>query len=462
MTTSQRRRLTGWGGSPASCAEVASPRTLDEAEAVVTAAGGCGRSLIPRGLGRSYGDAAQNAGGLVVDLTACDKILEFDTCSGIVRAEAGLSIESLLRQSVPRGFFVPVTPGTRFVTIGGALAADVHGKNHHVDGSFGRYVRSIRLATPVGERVVTPDSDPELFWATVGGMGLTGIILEATFELIPIETTLMTVDTARGRDLEECMALMTEGDRSYQYSVAWVDCLRGGRALGRGVVTLANHTLKAAAEAALRREDAAGLLTYDPRQLLEVPIVPPVRLVTEATVRMFNEAWYRRAPRRRHGQLQLVTSYFHPLDGVGSWNRLYGRRGFTQYQFVVPFGAEDLVRKVIARLSERGFPSPFAVLKRFGPGSPAPLSFPIEGWTLALDLPLGIPGLAHELDHLDELVASACGRVYLAKDGRLRAEMLRQMYPRLDDWQAVRDESDPGGLMVSDLGRRLSLSRKRT
>jgi decaprenylphospho-beta-D-ribofuranose 2-oxidase len=440
---------------------VASPGTLEEAQAVLAEAHGCGRALIGRGLGRSYGDAAQNSGGLVVDLTACDRILEAGAGAGTLRAEAGLSIESLLRWSVPRGFFLPVTPGTRFVTIGGAIAADVHGKNHHVDGSLGRFVRSIRLATPSGERVVTPDADAEIFWATVGGMGLTGIILEATVELMPIETNLMTVDTARGRDLEECMALMAEGDRSYRYSVAWVDCLRRGRALGRGVVTLANHASTSDAEAAPGRKHDADLLSYDPRKPIEVPIVSPFRLAAKASATVFNEAWYRRAPRHRHGELQGIAAYFHPLDGLGHWNRLYGRRGFTQYQFVVPFGAEHVVRQVIERLGQRGLPSLFAVLKRLGPGNSAPLSFPAGGWTLALDLPLGISGLAEELDRLDGLVATAGGRVYLAKDGRLRPALLRQMYPRLHDWQAVRDKVDPDCLMMSDLGRRLNLAGRR-
>ncbi|MGO9198230.1 MAG: FAD-binding protein [Acidimicrobiales bacterium] len=459
MTSYERRLLSGWGRNPSSLADVVRPTALEGVEPVIAEALRSGRQVIGRGLGRSYGDAAQSAGGLVVDLTACDRILEFDLAAGVLRAEAGLGIDALLRWSVPRGFFVPVTPGTRQVTIGGAIAADVHGKNHHCDGSFGRFVRSLRLATPSGERFVSPEADPEIFWATVGGMGLTGVILEATIELMAIETALMAVDTVRTRDLEECMTLMSEGDSDYRYSVAWVDCLRRGRALGRGVLSRANHVSRTDA-AALAGSDDADLLTFAPHQVLRVPVSAPLRLATRTTARLFNEAWYRSAPPRRSGEMKAISAYFHPLDGVGSWNMLYGRTGFTQYQFVVPLGSGDVVRRVIEQLNENGLPSLLAVLKRFGPGDPAPLSFPCEGWTLALDLPLGIAGLGKVLDGLDDLVAAAGGRVYLAKDARLRPELLRQMYPRLADWEAVRDELDPDHVMSSDLGRRLHLAEK--
>ncbi len=458
MSAPARRLLAGWGGRPASAAEVLSPATTDEAAAIVARAAGEGTRVLARGLGRSYGDAASSAGGRVLDLTGLDEVLGFDDSSGLCRAEAGLSIEGLLRFSVPRGFFVPVTPGTRQVTLGGAIAADVHGKNHHVDGSIGSWVRSIRLASSAGERLLAPAAEGEGFWATVGGMGLTGVVLDATVELVPIETSSMLVDTERGADLEECMSLMTERDEQYRYSVAWIDCLKGGAGLGRGVLTRANHASLADLQAAAPRR-VEDPLRFSPRELARVPFTPPFRLPSRPVVTAFNELWFRKAPRRRMGELQSLGTYFHPLDGVGSWNRLYGPAGFTQYQFVVPFGAEVVVRQVLEALSARGLPSLLAVLKRFGAADPAPLSFPAPGWTLALDLPLSSPGLGALLDGFDELVASHGGRVYFAKDGRLRPELVSEMYPRLHEWRRACDELDPAGLFQSDLSRRLHLRK---
>lgn len=470
MTVGRARLLAGWGQAVSTAAEVVTPRDATEAARLVRLASAAHRPILGRGLGRAYGDAAQNAGGLVVDLTGCSQLLEADEDAGVVRAEAGLSLDDLLRWSVPRGWFLPVTPGTRHVTLGGALAADVHGKNHHCDGTIARYVRSARVATPTGVVEARPDGDAALFWATAGGMGLTGLVLEVTLELLAVETAYMVVDTERAADLEECMALMSQGDAAYRYSVAWVDCLKRGSGLGRGVLTRANHAT--AAELAgsgrggglrerLRPAPRAGShaegLAYGPRQLVEVPFTPPARLASRPVVAAFNEMWFRKAPRRRLGELQQVAAYFYPLDGVGSWNRLYGPRGFTQYQFTVPFGAEAVVREVIETLADRQMPSLLAVLKRFGPEDPGPLSFPRAGWTLALDLPLDLPGLAAELDRFDELVVESGGAVYLAKDGRLRPELVGAMYPRLAEWQAVRERFDPEGLVRSDLGRRLHL-----
>ncbi len=458
MSASGRRLLAGWGGRPASSAEVVCPATTGEAAAVVARAADEQGPVLARGLGRSYGDAASSAGGTVLDLTGLDQVLGFDESSGLLRAEAGISVEGLLRFSVPRGFFVPVTPGTRQVTLGGAIAADVHGKNHHLDGSLGAWVRSIRLATPAGERLLAPAGEGAGFWATVGGMGLTGVVLDATLELVPIETSYMLVDTERGADLDECMSLMSERDEEYRYSVAWIDCLKGGSGLGRGVLTRANHAGLADLRAAAPRR-AGAPLSFSPRQVARVPVTPPFRLPSALAVTAFNEVWFRKAPRRRTGELQSLGAYFHPLDGVGSWNRLYGPAGFTQYQFVVPFGAEAVVREVVEALGARGVPSLLAVLKRFGAADPAPLSFPAPGWTLALDLPLSVPGLGALLDGFDELVASHGGRVYFAKDGRLRPELVSEMYPRLEDWRRACDDLDPARVFQSDLSRRLHLRK---
>ena len=288
---------------------------------------------------------------------------------------AGVSIDELLEVIVPRGYFVPVTPGTRFVTIGGAIASDIHGKNHHADGSFGDHVVRIRLMladTTIVE--LGPDRDPELFWATIGGMGLTGVVIDATFRLIPIETSRMSVETRRIDHLDEIMARMADGDADVKYSVAWIDLLAKGRHLGRGVLTNAEH----ATAAQLGVREATDPLAYACRQLVAVPrIVPSSGVINRLSVAAFNELWYRKAPRQRQGELQSIPAYFHPLDLVGDWNRVYGRRGLLQYQFVVPFGAEQVLRRVIERISASALPIFLTVLKRFGGSNPGHLSFPI-------------------------------------------------------------------------------------
>jgi decaprenylphospho-beta-D-ribofuranose 2-oxidase len=411
------------------------------------------RGVVTRGLGRSYGDAAQNAGGVVLDATTHDRLIAIDPASGTAQVAAGVSLDRLLRRVVPLGFFVPVTPGTRMVTIGGAIAADIHGKNHHRDGSFASHVRSLTLATPTGTRVVDRDSEPDLFWATAGGLGLTGAILDATVSLPRISTSQLKVDTDRTEDLDGVLALMDEGDHRYHYSVAWIDCLATGRHLGRSVLTRGDFAVASDLPAGLRGHP----LDFDARIRIEAPPAFPSGLVNPWTMRLFNEAVYRKAPKRRRDELQTIPRFFHPLDAIGHWNRMYGRRGFLQWQFVVPFGAEDTLRLAIEGLSNAGVGSVFAVLKRFGPGDPGPLSFPAPGWTLALDLPI-VPGLTDLLDRLDERVVAAGGRVYLAKDSRVPRHLVPAMYPRLHEWRAIRNAVDPDGVLQSDLDRRLDLT----
>ncbi len=447
------RALTGWGRTAPSACDVTEVRSGEELDAVVSGALRSKRSVVARGLGRSYGDAAQCAGGVVIDITGLDSVLDADLETGVVRVGAGMSIDALMRAFVPRGWFVPVTPGTRHVTVGGAIAADIHGKNHHRDGSFCSYVTRLSLATPSGRVEVSPEHDPELFWATAGGMGLTGIVVDATVQMLRVETATMRVDTERARNLDDCLTRMIERDGEYRYSVAWIDCLARGPKMGRAVLTRADHARLEDLPPA-RRADA---LRFDPVVRAQVPVTPPSGLLNPMTVAAFNELWFRKAPRSRAGQLQTMATYFHPLDGIGSWNRMYGARGFVQYQFVVPFGAEDALRDVLTRLSQGRMASFVTVLKRFGPADPGPLSFPVAGWTLAFDLPVGPLSTGPLLDALDETVAGAGGRVYLAKDSRLRPELLETMYPRLAEWRATRDRVDPTGLFVSDLSRRLGL-----
>jgi decaprenylphospho-beta-D-ribofuranose 2-oxidase len=449
------RSLHGWGRTARATSYVLSTRSVDELAAVVASAGE--RGVLARGLGRSYGDAAQNAGGVVLDMTAMTRIHRIDADTAEVDVDAGVSLDTLLRTLFPLGLTLPVQPGTRQVTVGGAIAADVHGKNHHVDGSFGRHVRSLDLLTADGElRRLTPEGpDPELFWATVGGMGLTGVVVRATFGARRVETSYVLTDTERAADLDAVMTRLTAHDRDDahgDYSVAWFDSVSRGRAMGRGIVMRGRDA---------RVEDLPPRLGANPFRLppprtLTPPDVLPSGLVNRASGRLFNEVWFSHAPRRPTRTVEPAFGFFHPLDSVAEWNRVYGRRGFTQYQLVVPFGAEDVVRRVVQRISDTGHVSCLNVLKRFGPGDPAPMSFPTPGWTLAVDLAVR-PGLAVLLAELDELVADAGGRVYLAKDARLPAATAARMYPRLGEFRAVLDRVDPKRVFVSDLARRLEM-----
>jgi decaprenylphospho-beta-D-ribofuranose 2-oxidase len=453
LMTSPRQSLTGWGRTNATLAEV---RELPDHEVAAAIKEVGRRGALVRGLGRSYGDAAQNAGGVVLRLLGAAHQAVLDERLGTVTVPAGVSIDDLLRLIVPRGFFVPVTPGTRFVTIGGAIASDIHGKNHHVDGSFGNYVESLQLLLADGSvRVVGPHQQPELYWATVGGMGLTGAILQATLALIPIETSRMSVDTTRMPDLDSLLAEMSSSDDDVRYSVAWIDLVAKGRNLGRSVLSRGDH----ARRDQLGPREAVNPLAYGPRQLLSVPpLVPPMGVLNHATVAAFNEFWFRKSPRRRVGQIVDIGAFFHPLDIVGSWNRLYGSKGMLQYQFVVPFGQEAAMRTVIERLSASGAASFLAILKRFGAGNAAPLSFPAPGWTLTLDVPGGSRALGDLLHGLDRVVLDAGGRHYFAKDAHTTPEAIRRGYPRLAEWKAIRESVDPQGVWQSDLSRRLGLT----
>ncbi|MER6916957.1 FAD-binding oxidoreductase [Streptomyces sp. NPDC000594] len=442
--------VSGWGRTAPTTASVVRPRSPEEAAEAVRAWGA--RGGIARGLGRAYGDAAQNAGGTVLDMTALHRVRSIDAVSGTVVCDAGISLHRLMEVLLPLGWFVPVTPGTRHITVGGAVAADIHGKNHHISGAFSRHVRQLELLTADG-RIHTLEPGTDLFDATTGGMGLTGVILSATLRLHPVETSLMCVDTERATDLDALMARLAATDHRYRYSVAWIDLLARGRALGRSVLSRGEHAPLDALDARARRTP----LAFRPGRLPAPPPLLPRGLLGRTTVRLFNEVWYRAAPRTRTGGLQSLAAFFHPLDTVPHWNRVYGRDGFVQYQFVVGHGQEETLRRIVERIARRRCPSFLAVLKRFGEGDPGWLSFPLPGWTLALDIPAGLTDLGPFLDELDEEVAAAGGRVYLAKDSRLRPELLAGMYPRLGDFRALRASLDPRGVFTSDLARRLDL-----
>jgi len=450
-----RTRLTGWARSLTSSAWLR-PAACDELPAVI--AGGSSRGSIARGLGRSYNDAALNGGGQVVTITPegghTDTgaiVAALDPATGALRAEAVWSLDEILRAVVPLGWFVPVTPGTRFVTVGGAIAADIHGKNHHVDGSFCDHLDTISLVLPDGtSREVTPSDS--LFWATTGGMGLTGVITRADLRLRPIATSSIVTREHRTTGLDATMSALTDADsEGWTYSVAWLDGSTSTAARGRGVASLGRHAL------ADDLPPGAELIRPPPSRRIAVPAAWPANVITPATVRVFNEAWLRKAPAAPLTKLTSAWSFFHPLDGIAGWNLAYGRRGFVQHQMVVPFEKADAIGAALNLIQRAKIPSFLTVLKRMGPANQGLLSFPMEGWTLAVDLPNVGRRLSALLDQLDELAVVSGGRVYLAKDANLTRERFARMEPRLAQWQQARREIDPERRMQSDLSRRLDL-----
>jgi decaprenylphospho-beta-D-ribofuranose 2-oxidase len=485
--------LCGWGRVAASSARVRSVvRTEDVVEALsglprtrvgVGAASVPRAGLIARGAGRSYGDAAQIASGEVLDMRGLDGILALDRDLLIVTAQAGVTLARLLNHLASLDLTLPVVPGTRYVTVGGALASDIHGKSHHCDGSLARHVRSIALCLPGGDVVeISPQADRELFDATLGGMGLTGVIVHATLAVEPLSSPWVAEDLDRTEDIEQTLALLSDKDTS-RWSVAWLDLLAGGGRLGRALVSRADPWPEAsgvacgdgvrapsggvrapsgrarsrwAALRAWRREDGLELFE-EPR--LDVPRRFPSGVLRPPLVRGFNAARWRSPTRRVHVRARRVGlgAYLFPLDALGGWNRLYGRQGLVQYQLVVPPGREGELVRCVELLRARRIPVYLAVLKGFGPGASGPLSFPIEGFTLALDIPGGADGLRPALNELDQIVAEAAGRVYLSKDVRLRKDVLPAMYPQLDRFLQVRARADPAGVLRSDLGMRLGL-----
>src|SRR5581483_2361482 len=356
-------------------------------------------------------------------------------------------------------------PGTRHVTLAGAIASDIHGKTHHRDGSFARHVRAISLATPAGDLLeLNAQEDRDLFYATLGGMGLTGVVLEPTLAVEPLPSALVAVDTERSDSLGHTLELLSGAER-HRYSVAWLDLLAPGAHAGRAVIERAEplsepHQLDSARRRG-RTPRAPGPEALARGPLVTVPPRWPGGLLRPATVRAFNALRWHAAPRSERGRPKPLHSFLFPLDVLGSWPRLYGAGGMLQYQLVVPDGQEAVLERSVELLRARRAPVYLAVLKRFGPEFGGPLSFPLEGFTLAMDLPAAVPGRGAALDELDAIVAACGGRVYLSKDSRMRGEALRAMYPRLDEFDAVRAGVDPAGTMRSDLAVRLGLCAER-
>ena len=455
MLTTSARRLTGWGRTAPTVAEVLSTPDLKViAKAVARVADGGTRGVIARGLGRSYGDNAQNGGGLVIDMTPVRKIHSINADTQLADVDAGVNLDQLIRAALPFGLWVPVLPGTRQVTVGGAIACDIHGKNHHSAGSFGNYVRSMQLLTADGDvRHLSPEgTEAELFWATVGGNGLTGIILRATIAMTPTETAYFMADGDVTADLDETIAFHSDGsEANYTYSSAWFDTISPPPKLGRAAISRGSLARREQLPEKLRKNP----LKFDAPQLVTLPDIFPNGLASKYTFMPIGELWYRKSGTYR-GKVQNLTQFYHPLDMFGEWNRAYGRAGFGQYQFVVPIAAVEEFKAIIYDIQKSGHYSFLNVFKLFGPGNRAPLSFPIPGWNVCVDFPIK-PGLNAFLNELDRRVLKFGGRVYTAKDSRTTAEMFHAMYPRIDEWIAVRRKADPNRIFASDMARRLEL-----
>jgi FAD/FMN-containing dehydrogenase len=430
--------LSGWGRLPVPGREVCSEDLRRITEGAV----------LTRGLGRSYGDSALPPPGRleVACSVLADRVLAFDPQGPWLRAEAGLSLDVLLDLLLPRGLWVPVVPGTRYVTLGGMVAADVHGKNHHVDGTVGRHVRALLLRLADGRLVeCSRQLHPDLFCATLGGMGLTGHILEVEIDLVRVSSPWILGETERVADLDDFIVKLRQAAGQWPYTVGWIDCLSRGRRLGRGVLTSGRWA----------EPGEAPPRPPQPKRRLSVPFVLPGWVLSRPAVRAFNELYFRRAPRRKWRAILHPESFFHPLDAVRHWNRIYGPHGFTQFQCVLPEDERPgAARRFLEELTRRGGASFLCVIKDCGPQEEGLLSFPRRGLTLAVDLAVR-PGIQELVDALNERVIAEGGRIYLAKDAFTRAEHFRAMEPRLAAFQAARDRWDPERRLASAQSVRL-------
>lgn len=390
-----------------------------------------GRTCLPYGLGRSYGDSCLNDGGTLLVTTTLDRLIAFDAENGVLRCEAGVTFAEILDFIVPRGWFLPTTPGTKFVTVGGAIANDVHGKNHHRAGTFGCHVTEFELLRSDGQRMrCSPAEKPEWFAATIGGLGLTGLITWAEFKLHRIASPMIVEESQKFRNLEEFLAISEQSDQDFEHTVSWLDCLGTGESLGRGIYMRGRHA-----------EEGTDAPKRSARSLA-VPIDMPPFLLNRYTMKAFNTMYYNRQRAAISRRNVHYDSFFYPLDSIQHWNRIYGHRGFFQYQCLVPFtNGNDAIREILSRIASSGRGSFLAVLKAFGSiKSPGMLSFPRPGLTLALDFPNEGEVTRMLFDELDKVVLTAKGRVYPAKDGRMSAEMFQATYP---EWRAFSAYIDP-------------------
>ncbi|MAJ58869.1 MAG: hypothetical protein CBC48_02235 [bacterium TMED88] len=450
---SSTRSLAGWGLAPKQSCVVFRPEREEQIRKIIAEAPT--PTVLSRGMGRSYGDAALNQDGGIILHERFDHFLDLDKDTGILTCEAGLTLSEIIDLVVPHGFFLPVTPGTQFVSIGGAIAADVHGKNHHLDGTISGQLIDFRLIT--GDAQIhncSRSENADLFWATLGGLGLTGCIIQARLQLRRVESAWMTQQTIKCPDLESLLQRTFEEDDQYEYSVAWVDCLARGRSMGRSILLRANS-------APIR--DLPQNISAAPYTLPRVvrPTVPfnlPSVVLNPLNMRIFNQLFWMNHPDRNIPV--PLRQYFYPLDRVRQWNRVYGDPGVSQYQFVLPLeSCSEGIQEILETVTESRGASFLAVLKKMGPANESPLSFPIEGASMALDFPNRKRDLKSLLERLDRIVVRHGGRVYLAKDSSLGAWAVPEMYPGLARFQEIQRKHDPNERISSSLARRLNLLR---
>lgn len=465
----EAKKLTGWGRTAPTTAEVLSTPDLDVivdavrqvAEQNDSKLAHLKRGVIARGMGRSYGDPAQNSGGLVVDMQALNKIHSIDPESAIVDVDGGVTLDQLMKAALPYGLWVPVLPGTRQVTIGGAIGPDIHGKNHHSAGSFGDHVASMELLVADGRILhLEPEGsadDPtgELFWATVGGMGLTGIIVRARIRMTKTETAYFIADGDLTANLDETIEFHSDGsEHNYTYSSAWFDAISPEPKLGRAAISRGSLATLAQLEE-IAPKLAKDPLKFNAPQLVTVPDIFPSFTMNKLSMIAIGELWWLKSGTYKN-KVQNLTQFYQPLDLIGEWNRGYGSKGFLQYQFVVPREAVEPFKDIVKDIQKSGHYSALNVFKLFGEGNKAPLSYPMPGWNVCVDFPIK-PGLGAFLDDLDKRVMEFGGRLYLAKESRTSAENFHKMYPGMEGWLKTRNAIDPTGVFASDMSRRLEL-----
>ncbi|ADK27897.1 FAD-binding oxidoreductase [Corynebacterium pseudotuberculosis] len=462
-------KLTGWGRTAPTTAEVLATPDLETivkavrqvAEQNDSKPDYLRRGVIPRGMGRSYGDPAQNAGGLVIDMQPLNKIHSIDPETAIVDVDGGVTLDQLMKAALPYGLWVPVLPGTRQVTIGGAIGPDIHGKNHHSAGSFGDHVTSMELLVADG-RILhlepegsADDPDGSLFWATVGGMGLTGIIVRAKIRMTKTETAYFIADGDLTANLDETVEFHSDGSESnFTYSSAWFDAISPEPKLGRAAISRGSLATLAQLEE-LSPKLAKDPLKFNAPQLVTVPDIFPSFTMNKLSMIAIGELWWLKSGTYRN-KVQNLTQFYQPLDLIGEWNRGYGSKGFLQYQFVVPREAVEPFKDIVRDIQRSGHYSALNVFKLFGEGNRAPLSYPMPGWNVCVDFPIK-PGLGKFLDELDRRVMEFGGRLYLAKESRTSAENFHSMYPEMEGWLKTRNAIDPTGVFASDMSRRLEL-----
>ena len=437
----KQQNLSGWGLYPVQPTTIHIPETAEEIKRMLN-----NSPVIPFGVGRSYGDTA--LGEHVIQLSNM-KRFTIDPIHQTVTADGGVTFDELLQGIVPKGLFLPVTPGTKFVTVGGAIANDIHGKNHHRDGSLAEYVQSFSLLIASGEILTCSRTENrDLFFATIGGIGLTGIILEATIQLIPIETSGITVTYHKTKNVYETLELF-EANKDVHYSVAWIDCVSTGEQLGRSVLMLGEHTpLSEIKKKSFPLQTKKGMT-------FTLPFYLPAFALNEYSIKAFNAVYYHK---HKNETTQIhYEPFFYPLDMVHDWNKGYGKKGFIQYQFTVPFEEKEALISILKKLAEYKKTSFLAVLKTFGKASGGLLSFPEEGYTLALDISVR-PGLESLTKELDEMVLKAKGKIYLAKDAMMTAETFQQMYGETDTFLRIKNDIDPICVFRSAMSKRLGLT----